>query len=64
MKLTWQRTEIAGQTKPYDFAAVDGEVKVGRIYRDSGTVHAAPGWFWAMGAFGPGINRNGVPVAE
>ena len=41
--------------EPHDFAAVDGEVKVGRIYMHD--THGGPAnWFWAM-AIGPGINR-------
>jgi len=60
-KLTWERTLIGGQTKPYDFAAShDCEEPVGRIYRRDGTVNAAPGWFWAMNASGPGIDRSGI----
>ena len=35
MKLTWSRTVIGKQTKPYDFAACDGAEPVGRIYRHS-----------------------------
>ena len=59
MKLTWQRTVIAKQAKPYDFVAVDGEVKVGRIYKHD--THGGPAnWFWAMNASRPGINRDGI----
>ena len=58
VKLQWSRTVIGGQMKPYDFAAVDGEVKVGRIYRHD--THGGPAnWFWAMNASGPEIDRAG-----
>jgi hypothetical protein len=58
MKLRWARTVIAGDTKPYDFAASDGEVLVGRIYKHD--THGGPAnWFWAMNASGPGIIRSG-----
>ena len=59
MKLTWSRTVIGKHTKPYDFAARDGDEPVGRIYRH--TTHGGPAnWFWAMQASGPGINRHGI----
>jgi hypothetical protein len=59
MKLTWSRTVIGKQTKPYDFAARDGDEPVGRIYRHD-THGGQPNWFWAMNASGPGINRHGI----
>jgi hypothetical protein len=59
MKLKWQRTVIGGRTAPYDFAAYDGEIGVGRIYR-TGTVHSGLRWFWAMNGWGPGITRDGI----
>ena len=60
MKLTWQRTVIGGQTVPYDFAALDAGQPVGRIYRHDTSEHQRGEWFWAMNAFGPGINRHGI----
>jgi hypothetical protein len=57
MKLTWQRTVIGGQIKPYDFAAHDGDVKVGRIYKHD-THGGAANWFWTMNAVGPNIVRS------
>ena len=59
MKLTWSRTVIGKQTKPYDFAARDGAEPVGRIYKHE-TSGGPPRWFWAMQASGPGINRHGI----
>lgn len=60
VSLTWSRTVIGGKTAPYDFHARDGEIDVGRIYWDKGTSHSGPYWFWAMQAWGPGINRHGI----
>lgn len=59
MPLTWSRTIIGGKTAPYDFVAHDGDIDVGRIYRH--TTHGGPAnWFWAMQAWGPGIDRTGI----
>jgi hypothetical protein len=55
MKLTWSRTVIGGQTKPYDFAARHGDEHVGRIFR----YQAGPrtgNWRWTMVAFGPHLS--------
>ena len=48
MKLTWERTLIAGQTKRYDFAAHDGDVKVGRIYRRETSALNRGQWFLSI----------------
>jgi hypothetical protein len=42
LKLTWTRTVIGGQTKPYDFATKLDGVAVGRIYKTEGTSHSGP----------------------
>ena len=60
MKLSWERTVIGGQIKPYDFTAMDGGKNVGRIYRPETSQHRAGHWWWAMNAFGQGINRHGI----
>ena len=60
MKLSWERTIIGGQTKPYDFAARDGANGVGRIYRHETSALNRGNWYWTMNAFGPGINRDGI----
>ena len=59
MKLTWGRTLIGGQTKPYDFAAKDSDAASAASI---GTIPAARAhrWYWAMNAFGPDIDRRGV----
>ena len=60
MKLSWERTLIAGQTKPYDFTAKDGARPVGRIYRHDTSVPNRGHWYWTMYAVGQGIDRGGV----
>ena len=51
MKVTWRRTEIAGETTHEDFIAEDENGRtVGRIYR-----HLSGGWFYAFQAHGPDI---------
>jgi hypothetical protein len=57
MKLTWSRTVIGKQTKPYVFAR-DGAEPVGRIYRHD-THGGPPNWFWARQAFDPTSNAAG-----
>ena len=60
MKLTWARTKIGGQTKPYDFAAYDGVTNVGRIYRHDTSERQRGNWYWSMYAFGRSVDRDGV----
>lgn len=62
MKVTWERTVIAGEAGHEDFTARDetGRI-VGRIYRQVGG-HYAGEWFWCMNAFGPDINWPEFPT--
>jgi hypothetical protein len=62
MKVTWERTVIAGKTGHEDFAARDETGRqVGRVYRQIGG-HDAGDWFWCMNAMGPDINWPKYPA--
>ena len=51
LKITWQRTVIAGETAPEDFIAEDENGRtIGRIYR-----HQTGRWLYAFQAHGPDI---------
>lgn len=47
MMLSWQRTTIGGETRPYDYVARDGDSPVGRIMKvEHGP--AAGEWSWSV----------------
>lgn len=56
LHLEWQRTVIDGSALQYDFCAVDGDEKVGRIYRIKHPPSEGQ-WRWAMNASGPDIHH-------
>jgi hypothetical protein len=59
VKVTWERTVIAGETGHEDFLARDETGRsIGRIYRQIGG-HRAGDWFWCFNAFGRSSRRAG-----